>query len=138
METEKVRLSINKFLKLYFDNCNTLYDEIGFDRISKKQFRYLKKIMKIEDCTASKLAAATGLSKPTVTEIIKNFITLNLVQKRIDDNDRRVAYIELTELGHTLASTNELESKRIAKVVMEKLDRDTVTTLVRIFDELGE
>lgn len=138
METEKVRLSINKFLKLYYDNCNLLYDEIGFDRISKKQFRYLKEIMKIEDCTASKLAAKTSLSKPTVTEIIKNFISLNLIQKRVDENDRRVAYIELTELGRMLASTNELESKRIAEVVMSKLDQDTLTTLVRILDELGE
>lgn len=138
MDTEKVRLSINKFLKLYYDNCNALYEEIGFDRISKKQFKYLKVIMRLEDCTASKFAKETDLSKPTVTEILKNFLSLKLVQKRVDEADRRVSYIELTELGRTLASTNELESKRIAEVVKRKLDEETLTTLVRIFDELEE
>ncbi len=138
MDTEKLRLSINKFLKLYFDQCKELYEEIGFDKISKKQFRYLKKIMEIEDCTVTKLAENSHLSKPTITETVKTFIQMKLVQKRVDELDKRVAYLELTDLGKTLASTNELESKRIAEKVKEKLDGDTLAILVDIFDRLGE
>lgn len=138
MDKEKVRLSINSFLKLYFDSCRELYSEIGFDRLTKKQFKYLKIISKNKDVTASKFAQLSELSKPTVTEILNRFLDMGLVEKRVDESDKRVAYVELTKIGETLASTNELESKRITAKVMDKLDKETLTTLVSIFDELAE
>ncbi len=138
MDKEKVRLSINSFIKLYFDSCHELYEEIGFGRLTRKQFKYLKIIYKTENITASKFAEVTNLSKPTVTEILNRFLNMKLVNKRVDESDRRVSYIELTEMGSLLASTNELESKRITEKVIGKLEEETLTTLVNIFDELAE
>ena len=138
MDKEVLRLAINRFLKLYFDSCRELYKEIGFDKLTSKQFHYLKKIHKSELVTASKFAELTNLSKPTVTEILNKFSKLGLVTKRVDENDRRVSYIELTEMGTVLASTNELESKRITEKVMNKLNEDNLIQLVKLFDQMNE
>jgi predicted RNase H-like nuclease len=35
---------MNIFLKLYFDSCKEVYNEINFERITGKQFKYLKAI----------------------------------------------------------------------------------------------
>jgi hypothetical protein len=35
MEKEEVRNALNKFLKMYFDACNEVYDEINFSCISR-------------------------------------------------------------------------------------------------------
>lgn len=138
MDKEKVRLSINSFLKLYFDSCNELYEEIGFDRLTKKQFKYLKIIYKTEDLTFGKFAELCKLSKPSVSELLTRFSDMGLVEKRVDEKDRRVHYVELTEMGNLLASTNELESKRITEKVLQRLNKEKINTLVSIFDELAD
>ena len=138
MDKEVLRLAINSFLKLYFDSCKELYKEIGFDKLTSKQFYYLKKIHKSENVTASKFAEFTNLSKPTVTEILNKFSKMGLVTKRVDESDRRVAYIELTDIGTVLASTNELESNRITEKVMNKLDNNKLSQLVELFKEMNE
>jgi DNA-binding MarR family transcriptional regulator len=138
MDREKLRLSINSFLKLYFDSCHELYEEIGFGRLTRKQFTYLKMIYKNKDITSKKFAELSNLSKPTVSEILNRFKDMGLIVKRIDETDRRVSYIDLTEMGRILASTNELESKRITEKVIDKLDDEKLKTLVELFDELSE
>jgi len=138
MDKEVLRLAINSFLRLYFNSCKELYKEIGFEKLTSKQFYYLKKIHKSDMVTASKFAELTKLSKPTVTEIINKFSKMGLLTKRVDETDRRVAYIELTEMGTILASTNELESNRITEKVMSKLDNEKLSQLVKLFEEMNE
>ncbi len=137
VEKENIRLSFNKFLKMYFDSCNEVYEEISFDRITRKQFKYLKEIHSRGEVTLTELSVIFNVSKPTMNEFINKSLEIGIIEKRKSEEDKRVSYISLTKVGITLATTNILESKRAVKKITEKLNEDELLSLVKIFDKFG-
>lgn len=137
MEKENVRLALNKFLKVYFDACNEVYEEINFNQIKGIRFKYLKEIHKRKEATITELADHFSISKPTVTEVINHFIKNGIVEKRKCDTDKRISYIYLTDIGKTLATTNMLESGRAVDKLYGKLSTRDLKTLTKLFDKIG-
>lgn len=137
MEKENVRLSFNKFLKMYFDACREVYEEINFNQIKGIRFKYLKVIHKRKEVTLTELADHFSISKPTVNEVINHFIDNGIVKKRKSESDKRINYISLTEIGEVLATTNTLESQRAVDKMFETLSKKDIKTLVKIFDKFG-
>jgi len=138
LEKEKIRLSLNKFLKMYFLSCREVYKEISFGKITSTQFKYLKEIHLREEITLTQLANTFRVSKPTMNEFIHKFLDAKIVKKRKCVSDKRVSYISLTKIGETLATTNVLESKRAVEKMMNHLTEDEVETLVSLFDKFGD
>lgn len=138
MEKEELRNAFNKFLKMYFDACNEVYDEIHFDRIRGSRFKYLKEIHKRKQTTLTELADHFDLSKPTVNEVIQTFSKNGLIDKTKGTEDKRVHYISLTEMGQTLATTNTLESRRAVDKMFERLSNRELKQLSKIFNKFGE
>jgi DNA-binding MarR family transcriptional regulator len=138
MKKEDVRLSLNKFLKMYFKACNEVYSEIKFDRIKGSRFKYLKEIYRRKETTLTELAEHFDLSKPTVNEVINRFIENGFVEKRRSTEDKRVSFIYLTDMGNTLASTNMLESQRAVQKMFEQLPKKDIKQLVKIFNKFEE
>lgn len=137
MANEDVRASFNRLLKLYFDSCKEVYEELGLEKkLSSKQFYYLKLISDNNEMTVSKFAQLSKLKKPTVTEIIKWFEALEMVQKRPCLKDKRKYFIELTEHGRLLAKTNELESRRITQKITAKLTDEQQQLLTSLMDQI--
>lgn len=136
MKKEDVRLALNKFLKLYFDACNEVYDEINFNQITGIRFKYLKEIYKRDFVTITELADHFDISKPTVTEVIKIFEDNGIVKKTRYKEDKRVIHISLTDLGKLLASTNKLESERAVLRLQEELSDQDIKTLTQIFNKI--
>lgn len=137
MDKEQLRLSLNKFLRMYFDACKEVYSEINFDRITKIQFKYLKAIKKMEEPTLTKLSEHFNISKPSMNEVISKFEKSGLITKEKSVEDKRISYLRLTEIGETLATTNMLESKRATEKILEKLDEKEVIEIKRLFDKFG-
>ena len=128
---------MDKFLRMYFDSCEVVYNEINFGRITSKQFKYLKVIHKDGEVTLTSLAETLNISKPTMNEFINKFLVAGIVKKRRSKEDKRVYYISLTEVGVVLATSNLLESKRAVEKIMNELNDDEVTSLVKLFDKFG-
>ncbi len=137
MDKEEVRLSFNKFLKMYYDACNEVYQEIHFDQIRGSRFKYLKEIHRRKQTTLTELAEHFDLSKPTVMEVINVFEENGFIEKTKSEEDKRVSYISLTEMGRTLATTNILESKKAVEKMFEKLSNKELKLLTKIFDKFG-
>lgn len=138
MEKENIRLSLNKFLKMYFLSCEEVYEEISFERITSKQFKYLKDIHSKGEVTLTELSSTFNVSKPTMNEFIHKFLDAGIVKKRKSDTDKRVSYISLTDIGITLATTNILESQRAVKKMINRLSQGELATLTNIFDKFGD
>ncbi len=139
MDREDMRLSLNAFLKMYFDSCREIYKELdNIELLTGKQFEHLRLIDKHGEITMGKLAELTGLSKPTVTEMIKRFEETALIEKRRCQADGRVFFIRLTDHGKTLANTNKLESERAVDKIFARLDDDDIAQLKRLFDKFKE
>lgn len=51
--------------------------------------------------TLGDLAAAEQVAPPSITKVATKLVDAGLAQRRADDGDRRVVWIELTELGRT-------------------------------------
>ncbi len=137
MEKEKIRLSFNKFLRMYFQSCREVYKEISFGKITSTQFKYLKEIHKRKEITLTQLANEFNVSKPTMNEFINKFLDAKIVEKRKCTSDKRVSYISLTKIGETLATTNELESKKAVEKIVAQLDEKEIEILVNLFDKFG-
>jgi DNA-binding MarR family transcriptional regulator len=137
MEKEQLRLSLNKFLKMYFDACKEVYSEINFDRITKIQFKYLKAIKSMEEPTLTRLSERFNISKPSMNEVITKFEKSGLIVKEKSQLDKRITFLRLTEVGYTLSTTNMLESQRATKKIMDTLSEEEVNYLKTIFDKFG-
>ncbi len=137
MNNEELRLSLNKFLKMYFDSCKEVYDEINASRITGRQFRYLREIHKRKEVTSTELANHFNISKPSINEIISKFEDAKIISKRKSETDKRVTYISLTNIGVKLATSNELESKRAVENIFKKLNEKEILNLKNCFDKFG-
>jgi len=138
MEKEELRVSLNKFLKMYFDACKEVYSEINFDRITRIQFKYLKAIKRIEEPTLTKLSEHFNISKPSMNEVVSKFEKSGLIIKEKSTIDKRITYLRLTDVGETLATTNALESKRAVEKIIAKLNENEVLYLKDLFDKFGD
>lgn len=138
MNKEEIRLSLNKFLKMYYTSCYEVYEEISFDKITSKQFKYLKAIHSKGEVTLTELSNQLHISKPTMNEVINKFLDAGIVKKRKSNTDKRVSYISLTDIGVTLATTNILESQRAVENMMNKLSDSEIKDIVNLFDKFGD
>ena len=137
MNKEIIRQSLNKFLKMYYQSCKEVYEEISFERITSTQFKYLKNIHSNKEVTLTQLASNFDVSKPTMNEFIHKFLDAKIVKRRKSETDKRVSYISLTDIGITLATTNALESKRAVEKMLKKLDEKQIDKMVELFDKFG-
>ena len=138
MNAEWLRQSFNRFLKRYFDSCQELYDEMALPELTNRQFAYLKALDVKPSLTMSDLAEQFNLAKPSVTELVKKFSDAGLVEKERSDEDQRVFFLRLTDLGRTIAKTNQLESERMVRVLTEELNNEELIVLKSIFDKIGK
>ncbi len=135
MDHQVVRQSFNKLLRLYFDSCKEVYEELGLEKkLSSKQFLYLKLIHDHPEMTVSKFATLSELKKPTVTEIVNRFEQAGMIEKRLCKKDKRRYFIELTDHGRLLAKTNELESRRVTQKITAKLNEAQLQQLTTLLD----
>ena len=137
MDNEELRISFNKFLKMYFDSCKEVYEEINASRITGRQFRYLREIHKRKETTLTKLAEHFQISKPSMNEVINKFENTKIIKKRRCETDKRFSYISLTDIGVILATSNELESKRAVEKMFDKLNDNEILNIKNSFDKFG-
>jgi len=111
------------------------YNVINKHKISGltlKQIEYLKLFDKKENVTISQLARELGLSKPTVTEMVKKFIRLDCVQKEQCRHDARVYYLFLTEKGKMIARLEQITNDYFVKRVENCLSKEEIDLLIEI------
>jgi DNA-binding MarR family transcriptional regulator len=137
LNKEDLRISMNIFLKLYFDSCKEVYNEINFERITGKQFKYLKAINEKGQVTLTELADQFSISKPTVNEFINKMHKTGILKKKKSNEDKRVTYISLTEIGKVLATTNKLEGEKLVSNLQSLLSEEDLITISTIFNKIG-
>lgn len=138
MDQERVRQSFNAFLKMYFNSCREVYEELDYKELTGKQFSYLREIDKAGRITMGDLANSFDLSKPTITEMMRKFEEIGFIERTKSQDDGRIYYISLTPKGKLLANTNELESKRAVEKIFARLSPEEIQQLTQLFDKIGK
>jgi DNA-binding MarR family transcriptional regulator len=93
---------------------------------------YLKSLDKTCGVTTSRLAEILDLSKPTVTEMVKKFIKMDVVYKQSCPADGRVYYLKLTEKGQHIVDLGAMTNGYLAGRLFESLNEDDINTLITI------
>jgi len=97
--------------------------------ISKAHAQLLKCLMKAGTSTMSDLGNMLAVSKPNVTALVDKLVELNLVVRLLDEHDRRIVYIQLTNKGTLFMEEVIKSTKEDLKKSMQKLSEDDLQLL---------
>jgi DNA-binding MarR family transcriptional regulator len=132
MKKEQLVIALDHLIRIKNECSCTIFSEYGVPDITVKQVRYLKAIDENGEVTFSRLAEITRNSKPTITELINKFVSMDCVYRERSPDDRRVQYIRLTDKGRIIARAEEKALFRLIERMTDSLDEDETKILVEI------
>jgi len=129
---ESLSGGIAKLTKLKGRCYLNILNDLNISELSLKQMEYLQSLNKSNGVTTSHLAEVLDLSKPTVTEMVKKFIKMEMVYKQSCPSDGRVYYLKLTEKGQQIVDLSLMTNDYLAGKLIESLSREDIETLISI------
>ncbi|WP_099353263.1 MarR family winged helix-turn-helix transcriptional regulator [Fredinandcohnia onubensis] len=84
----------------------------------------------------SDIAKALGLTPPTLTHLSNKLVKRNLAIRKIDESNRRVVYLEITDEGTAMVTKANEEGKILRKKLFEKLTEEEIQQLRSIYEKL--
>ncbi|MEC0371077.1 MarR family winged helix-turn-helix transcriptional regulator [Paenibacillus chibensis] len=82
----------------------------------------------------SDIARILGLTPPTLSYLSDKLVAKKLAVRSVDESDRRIVYLEITDQGVEVLRRATQEGQRLKRVVFEKLtqqDRDQMTAIYK-------
>jgi DNA-binding MarR family transcriptional regulator len=110
-------------------------NESELAELSMKQLVYLDTIARLDHPTFSDLAKSLGVSKPSVTAIVRKLLQKGYVEKVQSAEDRRAFYVLLTEKGKDLSLLHDNIHRRIAKHFSQALDENELNQFARLLSK---
>ncbi|WP_432663670.1 MarR family transcriptional regulator [Wukongibacter baidiensis] len=98
-------------------------------KISINHLDYLEVINKKGKPTLGEIAAELEYAKPSVTTMVNKLIKQGFVRKVQSDEDKRVFYVELTDLGKALVEVQLSVYREFANDLEKILEEDEVERL---------
>ncbi len=133
MDTEERLLAaVEQLIRIRNETSSSILSECGVPEITIKQIGYLKTIDDQGDVTFTRLAEITRNSKPTITELINRFESMDCVYRERSPHDGRVMYIRLTEKGRRIARADEDALSLLIERMRRSLNNDDLDLLVTI------
>ncbi len=108
----------------------------GFAELSMHQVSHLETIIRLGHPSFSELAAALGITKPSVTALVQKLILGGFVEKVQDPEDRRSFHIVLTGKGRRFTKIHQSMHRRIARALTAGLDEEEVGQLTRLLRKM--
>lgn len=127
------------YLKLLQSEASSFKSEDGGCReqdMTLKQVYYLRIIDQKDRVTFSQLAQETSNSKPTITELINKFISMDCVYRERSSEDRRVYYIYLTPKGKSIARAREKTQIRFVEHIRNSLTETELNELIMLLNKI--
>ncbi|WP_328014927.1 MarR family transcriptional regulator [Metabacillus fastidiosus] len=85
----------------------------------------------------SDIARALGVTPPTLTHLSEKLVQKKLATRLVDEDDRRIIYLEITEKGIDIVKEAHEEGKTIRKNLFEKLTDEERQQLLSIYEKLN-
>jgi len=112
------------------------FEEEGFSEITMSQMLYLETINHLGQPTFGELADKLGVTRPSVSAIIKRLTGLGFVKKVQSQVDRRVFYINLTEQGNRFNELHGSVHRILAYRITEKLSQAEIEELAGLLNKI--
>lgn len=105
------------------------FGENGLD-LSKEQWSVLKRLNVNDGQPQNDLAFITHRDKTSMTRLVNTMESKNLVERKSDENDRRVNRIFLTDLGKEVIQKVQPIMYDLIPAVQESLNEEEIETLI--------
>ncbi|QRN86600.1 MarR family transcriptional regulator [Clostridia bacterium] len=109
-----------------------------FGELTVTEFHIIESIGLDGGKTMSETALLAGVTIGTLTTSINRLIRKGAVQRKRDDNDRRVVLVSLTELGRNAYLHHEEFHQEMTNSVIEFLDTEDDGVLIQALSSLQE
>ncbi|MBK5243979.1 MAG: MarR family transcriptional regulator [Eubacteriaceae bacterium] len=138
MVCKKIELykAYHKLLQIEADLLKNEDCECQAQDMTLKQVYYLRIIDQKDKVTFSQLAQETCNSKPTITELISKFISMDCVYRERSAEDRRVYYIYLTPKGKLIARAQERMQIRFIDHIRNSLTDAELNQLITLLNKI--
>lgn len=98
--------------------------------ISEQQWRILRVLWEIQECTAAELARRTLLPSPSMVGVIDRMNAKGLVLRDRSTEDRRRVNVRLTEKGRNMQAELQPQIDKVYEQILSQCkDKDLATTI---------
>lgn len=125
----------HRFKKIHMDGI--------FPEISKGEFWALKIIQKANlqnesgcGVYVSTIAEHLKVTPSAISRMLKGLEEKELIERKVNKNDRRNTYVTLTEKGKKVTKKVEAEMNEFTKNVISGMGEEDSRTLIRLFNKL--
>lgn len=135
----EIQESMNRFyIKLAVSDLHRTNGKSICMGLSYNSLVYLSIIDRTPDCTASKLAEITDVSRPAIAAKIRELLAEGVIEKKQSREDGRIYHLSVTPKIMREYRLYDESFHRAAEEVKEKFSKKDVRTFCRILDALGE
>lgn len=85
----------------------------------------------------SDIAKMLGFTPPTLSYLSDKMVAKELVVRMVDEADRRIIYLNITDKGAEVLGRAILEGQKLRKNLFQKLNEDDRAQLVHIFEKMN-
>ena len=108
----------------------------GFADVTMNQMLYLESVARLGQPTFGDIADQLGVTRPSVSGIIKKLIKMGYLDKVQSDQDGRVYFIHLTEKGKRFNDLHSEVHQILAKRITENLNSFEIEELADLLAKI--
>lgn len=120
-------------------NFAEMWGKLAFKDLPIKQFEDFGILMEVkfrENPSKNEIANLLLNEKSTAFEIIKRLIRDGLLKEEIDNNDKRIRRIRLTEKGILITEQAQIQAAKVANMLMGDSSEEEIDLMLKKFTEL--
>lgn len=141
MDKQTIQELINRYVNVSFNVHkkaeSLIKGQIG-DDLTNDQHYILRYIHQAGECTSSELAEAFEVNKSAITAIINRMADRELIERKRDDNDRRVVYLNLTAKGLALFENCQDRIHLLVESIITQFDETEIKNFIQTYEKLAQ
>lgn len=129
-----------KLIKLFYYILKRMKREWNnqIQGVNHSQYLILNSLMRTGPQKAAQLAELTQTTPGAVTSATDKLVAEGYAQRRGDEGDRRVVYLEITEKGRALAESLGQAQNDVTMKFFQGLPEEDIQHLIRIYHKISE
>lgn len=137
-----MKINLDTFLPYQLTNIATLVSN-DFAKVYKREFglnipqwRILANLAQYGQSTAKQLCTQADMDKSTVSRAVKALITKDFIYSKVNEQDKRAAFLMLSDEGEVLYKKITPEALAWEAQLLNTLSDDERQQMMSIFDKL--
>ena len=114
------------------------FEQEGFSDITMNQMHYLEIAANLDDPTSAYIAEKLGVTRPSVSTIVKKLIDAGYLTKTRSENDGRIYYLHLTPKGLRFNELHNEVHSILARRIIENLSQDEIESLAGLLEKITD